>query len=262
MYNADTLMYRDQNSIIISINRLETLGTGLDNNKTTLCSSKSVQHGPSGSMIKQDKSIQENMVGQSSANTAKYSMMAIDRSAVNSICTKEPWEDKGQQSPPPAAAATAWTTRYMSLFSTPEYVVPPTLQTTIQCSPSPCAPQVENYALDAISIPRNLEQETLMPEKQAWPAPQVERPRTRSITRVKRLVIPSSLEISEEEHGQDRTSYFVPTPFGASKSCGSSKPQLSSTIIVPHSRSFLAITVTRRGGRAGAMAPAWRQRRS
>ena len=228
MFKADTLMNRDHNSIIISINRLETLGTGLDNNKTTLCSSKSVQHGPSGSMIKQDKLIQENMVGQSSA---KYSMMAIDRSAVTSICTKEPWEDKGQQSPPPAAAATAWTTRYMSLFSTPEYVVPPTLPTTIQCSPSPCAPQVENYALDAISIPRNLEQETLMPEKQAWPAPQVERPRTRSIARVKRLVIPSPLEISEEEHGQDRTSYFVPTPFGASKSCGSSKPPLSSTII-------------------------------
>ena len=85
MYKADTLMNRDHNSIIISINRLETLGTGLDNNKTTMCSSKSVQHGPSGSMIKQDKLIQENMVGQSSA---KYSMMAIDRSAVISICTK------------------------------------------------------------------------------------------------------------------------------------------------------------------------------
>jgi hypothetical protein len=69
MFKADTLMNRDHNSIIISINRLETLGTGLDNNKTTLCSSKSVQHGPSGSII------QENMVGQSSA---KYSMMAID----------------------------------------------------------------------------------------------------------------------------------------------------------------------------------------
>ncbi len=63
MYKADTLMYRDHNSII-SVNRLETLGTGLDNNKTTLCFSKSVQHGPSGSMIKQDKLIQENMVGQ------------------------------------------------------------------------------------------------------------------------------------------------------------------------------------------------------
>ncbi len=46
---------------------------------------------------------------------------------------------------------------------------------------------------------------------------------------IERLVIPSSLEISnsEEELGQDSTSYFVPTPFGASKSCRSSKPQLS-----------------------------------
>ena len=94
MYKADTLMHRDQNSIIISINRLETLGTGLENNKTTLCSSMSVQHGPSGSMMKQDKIIQENMVGQSSA---KYSMI-IDRSADTSICTKESWEPeyKGQ----------------------------------------------------------------------------------------------------------------------------------------------------------------------
>ncbi len=39
------------------------------------------------------------------------------------------------------------------------------------------------------------------------------------------------LEISEEEHGQYRTSYFVLTPFGASKSCGSSKPRWSSIII-------------------------------
>ncbi len=134
-------------------------------------------------------------------------MMAIDRQAVTSICTKEPWEDKGQQcmeqSPPPVAADTVWTARYMPLFSIPESVVPPTLPTTIQCSPSPCAQQVQNYALDAVSIPRNLKQETLMLEKQAWPAPRVERPRTRSIARVKRLVrvIPSSLEISKEEHG-------------------------------------------------------------
>ncbi len=73
-----------------------------------------------------------------------------------SICTKEPWEDKGQQcmeqSPPPAAAATAWTAQYMPLFSISESVVLLTLPTTIQsrCSPSPCAPQVENYALDAV----------------------------------------------------------------------------------------------------------------
>jgi hypothetical protein len=74
-----------------------------------------------------------------------------------------------EQSPPQAAAATAWTVRYMPLFSIylneAESVVPPTLPTTIQCSPSPCAPQVENYALHAVTIPSNLEQETLMPEK-------------------------------------------------------------------------------------------------
>jgi hypothetical protein len=37
-----------------------------------VCSSQSVQHGPNGSMIKQDKSIQENMVGQSSTKTVGY----------------------------------------------------------------------------------------------------------------------------------------------------------------------------------------------
>jgi hypothetical protein len=67
MSKTDKLMCRDHHSIIISINGLETLGNRLDNNKTALCSSKSVQHGPNGSMIKQDKLIQENMVGQSSA---------------------------------------------------------------------------------------------------------------------------------------------------------------------------------------------------
>ncbi len=97
MYKTDKPMYRDHHSIIISIDEfdgLETLGTGLDNNKTTLCLSKSVQHGPNGSMIKQDTLIQDNRVGQPSAN---YSMMAIDRLAVISICIKEPWGDKGQQ---------------------------------------------------------------------------------------------------------------------------------------------------------------------
>jgi hypothetical protein len=117
-------------------------------------------------MIKQDKLIQENAEGQSNA---KYSMMAIDRSAVTSICSQEPWEYKGQQcmeeSPPAAAASMAWTAQYMPLFSVPESVVPPTLPTTIQCFPSPCAQQVANYALNAVSIPRNLEQETLIPEK-------------------------------------------------------------------------------------------------
>jgi hypothetical protein len=59
----------------------------------------------------------------------------------------------------------------------------------------------------------NLKQETLMQEKQARPAPRVSvvRPRTRSIIRVQRLVILSSLEISDSdsifeedsEHRQD-----------------------------------------------------------
>ncbi len=46
------------------------------------------------------------------------------------------------------------------------------------------------------------------------------------IARVERLVIPSSLDISdsEEEHdGQDHTSYFVLKLFGASKSVAATK---------------------------------------
>jgi hypothetical protein len=96
----------------------------------------------------------------------------------------------------------------------------------MSCLFSPSAPQVENYALDAVSIPSNVGQETLMLEKQAGPAPRDVRPRTRSIASVERLVIPSSLEISdsEEEHDrQDRTSYFVLKPFGASKSVAATK---------------------------------------
>ncbi len=113
-----------------------------------------------------------------------------------------------QSSPPPAAAPVL-----TAPLSIPESVAPPTPPPTIPCLFSPSAPQVEHYALDAVPIPSNLEQETLMPEKQAGPAPRDVRPRTRSIASVKRLVIPSSFEISdsEEEHnGQVSTSYFVP----------------------------------------------------
>ena len=80
--------------------------------------------------------------------------------------------------------------------------------------------------LDVVSIPSNLKQETLMLEKQAGLASRELRQRTRSIARVERLVIPSSLDISdsEEEHvGQDRARFFVPTPFGASKSVAATK---------------------------------------
>ncbi len=65
-----------------------------------------------------------------------------------------------------------------------------------------------------------------MTEKQAGPAPRDVRPRTRSTARVERLVIPSSLDISDsgEEHdGQNRTRYFVPKPFGSSQSVTATK---------------------------------------
>ncbi len=141
--------------------------------------------------------IRTNMDGRSNA---KCSMMVIDQSAVTSIRTKEPREDKGRQymrrSPPPAAAAPSWAARNMPQLSIPESVAPPTPPPTMPCLFSPSAPQVENYALDVVSIPSNLEQETLMPEKQAGLAPRAVRPRTRSIARVERLVIPRSLEIS------------------------------------------------------------------
>ena len=67
------------------------------------------------------------------------------------------------------------------------------------------------------TLPSKHEQATLMQRKQAGPALRDVRPRTRSIARGERLVIPSSLDISdsEEEHdGQDHTSYFVPKSFG------------------------------------------------
>jgi hypothetical protein len=134
--------------------------------------------------------------------------------------------DKGrqymEQIPPAAAAAPVVTTP----LRIPESVVSPTPPPTMPCLFSPSAPQVEDYALDAVPIPSNLEQATLMPEKQAGPAPRDVRPRTRSIARVECLVIPSSFDISdsEEEHdGQDRTSYFVPKQFGASKSVAATK---------------------------------------
>ncbi len=131
--------------------------------------------------------------------------------------------DKGrqymEQSPPPAAAAQVVT----APLSIPESVVSPTPPPTMQCLFSPSVPQVEDYALDAIPFSSNLGQVTLMPEKQAG---RDVRPRTRSFARVERLVIPSSLDISDskEEHdGQDRTSYFVPKPFGAPKSVAATK---------------------------------------
>jgi hypothetical protein len=130
-------------------------------------------------------------------------MPVSDQPVVTSTHTKEPREDKGrqymEQSPPQAAAATAWTGQYMPALSIPESVAPPTPSPTMPCLLSPCAPQVENYALVAVSIPSNLEQETLMPGKQAGPATRVERPQTRRIARVERLIIPSSLEISDSK---------------------------------------------------------------
>ena len=69
----------------------------------------------------------------------------------------------------------------------------------MQCLFSPNAPQVEDYALDAVPIPSNLEQATLMSDKQDGPAPRDVRPRTRSIASIERLVIPSYLNIPDSE---------------------------------------------------------------
>ena len=127
-----------------------------------------------------------------------------------------------EQSPPPFAAGLVAT----APMSIPASTVssPPSM---VQCLFSPSAPQVEDYALDAAPIPSNIERAILMSDKQDGPAPRDVRPRTRSIASVERLVIPSSLEISdseEEEHaGQARTSYFVPKPFGASPSVAATK---------------------------------------
>jgi hypothetical protein len=101
------------------------------------------------------------------------------------------------QSPPPLAAA-------------PEATFPMGIPASTVSSPlsmgpclfSPSAPQVEDYALDAAPIRSNLEQATLMTDKQGGSGPCDVRPRTRSIARFERFVIPSSLDISdsEEEH--------------------------------------------------------------
>ena len=105
-------------------------------------------------------------------------------------------------------------------------------------SPSPCAPQVENYALDAIPIPSELKQGSVMMElnesalqaeqlvyvsmeELTTPVPMVTRPRTRSVARSERFVIPTSLELSDsdnEENGQVRTIRFTKIPFGAPRS--------------------------------------------
>ena len=63
-------------------------------------------------------------------------------------------------------------------------------------------------------------------DKQDGSRPREVRPRTRSITRIERLVIPDSYDISdsEEEHfGQAHAGYFVPKPFGASPSVVATK---------------------------------------
>jgi hypothetical protein len=106
-----------------------------------------------------------------------------------------------EQSPPPfapAPVATAPTGISASTVSSPPSMA--------QCLFSPSAPQVQAYALDADPISSNLEQATLMTDKQDGSVPHDVRPRTRSIARVERLVIPSSLDISdsEEEHGAAR----------------------------------------------------------
>ena len=125
------------------------------------------------------------------------------------------------QSPPPRAAA--------PVATFPMGIPASTLRSppaTEPCLFSPSAPQVEDYALDAAPIPSNLEQATLMVDKQDGSGPQDVRPRTRSIARFERLVIPSSLDISdsEEEHfGQAHAGYFVPRPFGASPSVVATK---------------------------------------
>ncbi len=127
------------------------------------------------------------------------------------------------QSPPPRAAA--------PIAPYPVGTPAPTVSSPSPPSMGPClfslsAPQVEDYALDAAPIPSTLEQATLMMDKQDGSVPHDARPRTRSIARVERLVIPSSLEISdseEEDFGQAHAAFFVPKPFGASPSVVATK---------------------------------------
>jgi hypothetical protein len=152
--------------------------------------------------------------------------METDQPTVTHI--KEPMMAKERlhmyQSQPPRAAA--------PVANFPMGIQASTLRsppTTEPCLFSPSAPQVEDYALDAAPIPSNLEQETLMMDKQDGingSEPHDGRPRTRSIARIERLVIQSSLEISdsEEEHfGQAHAGFFVPKPFGACPSVVATK---------------------------------------
>jgi len=135
---------------------------------------------------------------------------------------------------PPPAAACPWMDYQPQ---TPECQVRSPLATPMRY-PSPCAPQVENYALDAIPNPSKLEQGPVMMELQelqhqteqlvqapmeklTTPVPRVTRPRTRSVARSERFVIPTSLELSDsdnEKNGQARTISFTKIPFGAPRS--------------------------------------------
>ncbi len=101
--------------------------------------------------------IQTIMEGRS---TAECSMMANDQSAVASIRTKEPRMDKGRQYmeqslPPPAAAQVVTAPLSISVS-----VVSPTPPPTMLYLFLPSAPQVEDYALEVVPIPSNLEQAT------------------------------------------------------------------------------------------------------
>jgi len=104
MSKTEKLRY---NSIMSSFKGLEALGTGLDNDKTTLYSSKSVKRG-------------------------------------------------GRMQSPPPAAECQWNGYQLA---TPKCIVMSPSPTPMR-SPSPCAQQVENYALDAIPIRSNIEPST------------------------------------------------------------------------------------------------------
>ena len=146
-------------------------------------------------------------------------------------------DDVRMPSPLPLAAY-PWTG---SQPATPECtvrspLVSPSRMVSLSRLPSPSAPQVENYALDVVPIQDKPEQapiitELLEPETQAEQVEDthlepslstvhVVRPRTRSVARVERLVIPTSLDLSdsEEEDVQIRIPPFTKKPFGSSKS--------------------------------------------
>ena len=88
-------------------------------------------------------------------STMQCNMMDMDQSTVTRI--KEPRMAKERQymekSPPPLAAAPAATAPTGIPASTVSS--PPSMA---QCLFSPSAPQVEDYALDAVPVPSNLEQ--------------------------------------------------------------------------------------------------------